>query len=57
MSKKETKKELEPKVEQALNVVAQACALAKGTLQDHQTIQASIQVIRTALTKQLENSK
>lgn len=31
---------------EALNVVAQACAVYKGTLQDHQALQKALEVLK-----------
>ena len=35
--------------EEALSVVAAACAEFRGTLKDHQTIQEALQVLKSAL--------
>jgi hypothetical protein len=39
----------EMKLEEAVAIVAQACAMFQGTLKDHQTIQQALQVIEQAL--------
>jgi hypothetical protein len=40
--------------EQALNIISQAMATVKATLQDHQQIQAALKVLSEAITDKNE---